>query len=434
MNTLRTSLLALCVMLLVACKHPLVIEGDGDIVELSVGERGCALEEFLAGWARCTDNAVSITESLRYRALPRAGWRFSHWDGYCAADSRGKDCEIVYDKAWIEWWDDTFPDQAAAPLTAVFVEDDGAPVTASYIASQFGAQGRTGYAALLDALFSIEGRYRYTVQQAATRSNFDRTPAWFQRLADGMLLTGPNPNSLVPGGAATFAGDFLTLADTNSSDGEISVTYLQPDRLEAKNSDFMGTYYCGHILSNGQSLFFRANLNGKGKGSMVIVSDRQGRTGLQAQISYDVSEDGTTTLDYGGARLAGSLSQDGSVFTGTQISSGVQGAGICLRSSRDKRVANVAGAYTGAWMSTQPVTAVTELVLDKLGQTVEVVVRDSIGGRNYALSPNFMLVLASGQIETRDADGAVSPDGRVLFIVQTDPNRFPTLIVYVRKG
>jgi hypothetical protein len=434
MNTLRISLLTLCVVLLAACKHPLVIEGDGDIIELTRGERGCALEEFRAGWTRCNDNGVSSTESVRYRALPRAGWKFSHWDGYCAADSRGKDCEIVFDKAWVDWWDETFPDQAAAPLTAVFVEDSGAPIAASYIASQFGAQGRTGYAALLDALFSIDGRYRYTVQQAATRSDFDRTPAWFKRLADGMLFAGPGPNSLVPSGGATSAGDFLTLADTNSSDGEISVTYLQPDRLEAKNSDFSGTYYCGHILSTGRSLFFRANLDGKGRGSMVIISDRQGRTGFQAQISYDVSEDGTTTFDYGGARLVGSLSQDGGVFAATQISSGVQGAGICLKSSRDKRVANVAGGYTGAWMSTQPVTAVTELFLDNLGQTVEVVARDSVGGRNYALNPNFMLVLASGQIETRDAYGAVSPDGRILFIVQTDPNRFPTLIVYVRKG
>jgi hypothetical protein len=166
---------------------------------------------------------------------------------------------------------------------------------------------------------------------------------------------------------------------------------------------------------------------------MIIVSDRQNRTGFQAQISYQVSADGTTTFDYGGARLAGSLSKDGSVFTATQISSSLQGAGICLRTSGNKQVANVAGGYYGAWLSTQPVTAVTELLLDNRGQTAEVVLRDSLGGRDYALDANFMLVLASGQIETRDADGAVSPDGRVLFLVQTDPNRFPTLIVYVRK-
>jgi hypothetical protein len=206
-----------------------------------------------------------------------------------------------------------------------------------------------------------------------------------------------------------------------------------PEQTEADPGVFNGTYYCGHILSNGQALFFRANMNGKGSGSLIIISDRQGRTGQQAGISYKVNEDGITTFDYAGARLAGSLSADGSVFTATQISSSLQGAGICLRASGNKRVANVAGSYYGAWISTQPVSGVTELLLDKQGQTVEAVLRDSVGGRNYSLGQNFMLVKASGEIETRDANGAVSPDSRAMFIVQTDPNKFPTLIVYVRK-
>ena len=433
MNYLRTSLTLLFCLLLAACRHPLVIKGEGDIIELRAGARGCALEEFRAAWARCTDNEVSNNETVRYRALPRPGWRFVRWEGYCAAESRGKDCEIVYDNAAVKWWEESFPDRDAAPLTAVFAPDDGAPIAAAYIASQFGVQGRTGYAALLDALFSIDGSYRYTVQQASTRNNFDRNPARFRRLADSMLVTGPNSSSLVPSGGATQAGDFLTIVDTNSGDGDISATYLQADLSDMANGAFSGTYYCGNILSNGQSLFFRANMNGKGAGSMIIVSDRQNRTGFQSRISYEVGEDGTTTFDYGGARLVGSLSKDGSVFTATQISNSLQGAGICLRTSGNKRVANVAGGYYGAWLSTQPVTAVTELLLDNRGQTAEVVLRDSLGGRNYALSANFMLVLASGKIETRDADGAVSPDGRVLFLVQTDPNKFPTLIVYVRK-
>ena len=430
---LRTSLVLILGLLLGACRHPLVIKGQGDIIELNAGLRGCALEEFQAAWPRCAENEVSGDEAVRYRALPRPGWRFLRWDGYCAPESRGADCELSYDKAAIEWWEDSFPGRDAAPLTAIFVSDDGAPVAASYIASQFGVQGRTGYAALLDAVFSIDGSYRYTVQQAGTRSDFDRTPGQFQRLADSLLLTGTGADSLLASGGATQLGDFLSLVDTDNSDGVISASYLQAELTSATTAAFKGTYYCGHVLSNGQSLFFRATMNGKGAGSMVIESDRQNREGFQAQISVAVSDDGTTTFDYGGARLVGSLSADGSVFTATQISSGVQGAAVCLRTSGNKRIANVAGGYYGAWLSTQPVTAVTELVLDSKGQTRELVLRDSAGGRNYALDANFMLVLASGQIETRDADGAVSPDGRVLFLVQTDPNRFPTLVVYVRK-
>ena len=122
------------------------------------------------------------------------------------------------------------------------------------------------------------------------------------------------------------------------------------------------------------------------------------------------------------------------MFTATQISSNVQGTAICVRASGNKMINNVAGGYYGAWISTRPVTGVTELVLDTMGQTTEAVLRDSAGGRNYSLGSNFMLVLASGEIETRAANGAVSPDGRIMFIIQTDPNKFPTLIVYVKQS
>ncbi|MDH4039082.1 MAG: hypothetical protein OEW92_03540 [Gammaproteobacteria bacterium] len=432
MTRFRILLLFICATALTACKQPLAIEGSGDIVELNRGERGCALEEFRAGWARCTDNDVLGSESLRYRALPRAGWKFSHWDGNCAAKSPGQDCLKNYDKTWVQWWDDNYPDEVIPPLTAVFVPDSGAPAAVSYIASRFGAVGRVGFAALLDALFQADGSYRFTSQQAGTRSYFDRTPASFLRQKSGLLLAGPDSASLVPSGGATAAGDFLTLADTDTSDNEVSVAYLMPEQAKAQQGAFNGTYFCGHILSNGQALFFRANMDGRGGGALIVLNRRLAGAN-QAAISYRVSPDGTTTLDYAGARLAGSLSPDGSVFTATQVSPSLQGAGICLRTSGNKMVGNVTGSYYGAWISTQPVTAVTELLLDKMGQTAETVLRDSAGGRNYALGQNFMLVKATGQITTRDADGAVSPDGRVMFIVQTDPNRFPTLIVYVRK-
>ena len=433
MNRYQAICVVVCLSALSACRHPLAIEGEGDIVELNFGIRGCSLEEFRAGWSRCADNDVTDTESVVYRGLPRPGWKFSHWTGRCANNPPGQDCPVSYKKQSIEWWEDNYPDVEPKPLTAHFVRDDQAPAAAPYIASRFGARGSAGYAGLLDALFIEDGSYRFTTVQAATGSILDRVPASFRRDKDSLLLIGPDPGSLIPAGGATAAGDFLTLVDTDPGDGEITVTYLMPEQKAADNSRFNGQYFCGHILNNGQSLFFRATMNGKGKGSLVILADRQRREGFQAPIGYNVSEDGTTTLDYGGARLAGSLSADGSVFSATQISSGVQGAGICVRASGNKMIGSVAGGYYGAWISTQPVTGVTELVLDSKGQTIENVLRDSAGGRNYSLGSNFMLVLASGEIETRDANGAVSPDGRFLFIVQTDPNKFPTLIVYVRQ-
>ena len=433
MNRYQLIVALVCLSVLSACKQPLAIEGQGDIVELNQGVRGCSLEEFQAGWSRCTDNEVTNSESLVYRGLPRPGWRFSHWTGQCTKNAPGEDCALNYNRDWVAWWDENYSNLPLPALTAVFVPDDGAPEAAPYIASRFGVRGNRGYAALLDALFVEDGSYRFTTLQAGTSSEFDREPASFRRQNDSLLLAGPEPTALVPSGGASPAGDFLTLVDTDTGDGEITVTYLMPEQQKANNSAFSGRYYCGHILTNGQALFFRATMNGEGRGALLILADRQGREGIQTQIQYDVAEDGTTTLDYGGARLAGSLSADGSVFTATQISSNVQGSGICVRASGNKMIDNVAGGYYGAWMSTQPVTGVTELVLDDRGQTRETVLRDSAGGRNYSLDRNFMLVLASGEIETRDANGAVSPDGRVLFIVQTDPNKFPTLVVYVRQ-
>ncbi|MBP6683320.1 MAG: amine oxidase, partial [Halioglobus sp.] len=119
MTPVRTLLLFTCIIVLGACKQPLAIQGEGDIVELNRGERGCALEEFRAGWTRCSSNDVFDSESLRYRALPRPGWKFSHWDGACAAESPGQDCLKTYDKQWVQWWDDNYPKEVIPPLTAV---------------------------------------------------------------------------------------------------------------------------------------------------------------------------------------------------------------------------------------------------------------------------------------------------------------------------
>ena len=59
-------------------------------------------------------------------------------------------------------------------------------------------------------------------------------------------------------------------------------------------------------------------------------------------------------------------------------------------------------------------------------------IREALTFDDVLLVPRESSVLP-GQVDTRDANGAVSPDGRVMFIVQTDPNKFPTLVVYIRK-
>ena len=95
--------------------------------------------------------------------------------------------------------------------------------------------------------------------------------------------------------------------------------------------------------------------------------------------------------------------------------------------------ANAAGSWHGSWISTGPTSAVTELLIVISGQTAEAVHVDSIGGRNYSLGSDWMLVNWDGRLETSIQDGAISADGRIAFTVNTDPSKHPTLIVYIRK-
>jgi hypothetical protein len=44
-----------------------------------------------------------------------------------------------------------------------------------------------------------------------------------------------------------------------------------------------------------------------------------------------------------------------------------------------------------------------------------------------------MLVKNDGRIDTQSNFGAVSPDGRILFVVNTNGSQFPRLAVYVKK-
>jgi hypothetical protein len=77
---------------------------------------------------------------------------------------------------------------------------------------------------------------------------------------------------------------------------------------------------------------------------------------------------------------------------------------------------------------------VTELLVNATGSTAESVHIDSTGGRAYSLGLDFMLVNWDGKLATSANYGAISINGRAMFIVYTDPNKFPTLVYYTRKS
>ena len=418
-------------LLLSACKHPLEIAGEGDIVERNEGLRGCSAEEYAAEFGNCTDNNVSEDESVLYQALPRSGWRFSHWEGGCADTAQEDVCGFEYLAAWAEVWDEHFPDLPGPALKAVFEEDRDATQGTSYIASNFGI-ANNAFSAALDALFMEDSSYRYTTQRAGTRSYFYRQPGLFERLNSGILLTSHEGEERI-GGAALPDMSFITLVDTDNSDGDSSVSLLTPTLNDASNALLSGAYYCGSIGTEGAARFARIVVDGNGGGLFQLIEDRLGASG-QAPLSYSVSEDGTTILNYSNVQLVGSMSADGQVFVSSQLQSNARGASICIKVSANHTLGTLAGSYIGALSSTQPGMGVTEILFNEAGFSAESVHIDSYGLRNYSLGRDFILVNYDGRLEAEFTDGAVSYNGQLAFMVNTDPGKFPTLVVYIRKS
>jgi YD repeat-containing protein len=108
------------ILALQACKHPLAIVGEGDIIDVSNSGHGCSLEQFQARDIACTGNEVTGDYVVNYKAEPRPGWRFVRWDGPCSQQSDFQYCRIESDEDWVVWMDDNYPDYELPPSTALF--------------------------------------------------------------------------------------------------------------------------------------------------------------------------------------------------------------------------------------------------------------------------------------------------------------------------
>lgn len=121
---MRVFCAAVVLLALQACKHPLAIVGEGDIVELNGTGRGCTLEQYQAQDAACIDNEAIGDYFVNYSAIPRPGWQFVRWDGSCGNQSVFPDCRFDLPEAAVSFWDTNFPGFDTPPLTAVFEEPD----------------------------------------------------------------------------------------------------------------------------------------------------------------------------------------------------------------------------------------------------------------------------------------------------------------------
>jgi hypothetical protein len=115
--------LLLLPVLLAACKHPLIVIGNGDIVDLNSSGHGCTLEQFQASDPACTENEVVGDYAVNYEGRPRPGWRFARWDGVCQKErSIAPHCAIEIPAAGVSWWDAQNSGPSPA-TTAVFYKN-----------------------------------------------------------------------------------------------------------------------------------------------------------------------------------------------------------------------------------------------------------------------------------------------------------------------
>lgn len=121
---IRNTVLFIAVVLLGACRHPLAIEGEGDIIERSFGHRGCSLEEFQANGDRCSENEVSDEDYIvSYEAAPRPGWAFYRWAGTpCDPGSLAPYCDYNLNRRIVNSFDEKHPEADIGATTAIFIE------------------------------------------------------------------------------------------------------------------------------------------------------------------------------------------------------------------------------------------------------------------------------------------------------------------------
>jgi hypothetical protein len=157
--TMKTLITLAAILLLQACKHPLAIIGEGDIVDLNASGHGCTLEQFQAQDPACTENDVTGFYDVIYQAIPRPGWKFVRWEGPCGVDSRKPLCSHNVSDTRLTWWEENFSD-ADVPTTTVVFERVVTEFTESEIAA-------------LGALtMHREGRNNRDVAQMAAARNY----------------------------------------------------------------------------------------------------------------------------------------------------------------------------------------------------------------------------------------------------------------------
>jgi arylsulfatase A-like enzyme len=121
MKLMKLASIAIVLLFIQACSHPIAIEGQGDVTTSlnGTGTRGCSFEQATAVPVpdNCAKNLVIGPYQETYSATARPGWKFKGWVNYCTdVIAPPYNCSFNVPAAAVQkyWWK-TMP-----PLKAVF--------------------------------------------------------------------------------------------------------------------------------------------------------------------------------------------------------------------------------------------------------------------------------------------------------------------------
>ncbi|NCF17706.1 MAG: hypothetical protein GWP63_05645 [Haliea sp.] len=230
MKKLGLLIFVVLIFTLQTCKHPLVIVGKGDIVDINNSGHGCTLEEFQAQDPACTDNEVTGDYFVNYKAEPRPGWRYVRWEGPCAPSSDFQHCYLHVPESVVSKWDEEYPDRDVPPVTAVFERITGETGYLAAGAAVAGVsyetptqRGVTG----IDGSFHYEGGepVRFTIGSTLLGEVIGQETVTVFELAGSEVLTGieidwsleNEPWATGPGEGSPYPNEFFTdtLQETN---------------------------------------------------------------------------------------------------------------------------------------------------------------------------------------------------------------------------
>ncbi len=202
---LRHCLLVIFVLLVSACRHPLAILGEGDIVDVNSHVQGCSYEDFLAGASTCVDNDVQGDYNVAYLGVARPGFRFTGWDGPCGHLSTGPYCTFLVGGSLVALWDADFGHILIPATTAQFAAltqaDAGLDSVGAFaISSASGAAPTASFVVGLDGVVSWSRDYSAIGQGTVTASGPVDTFGQFS-----FDYTDPTPEI----GQVTLQGSFI---------------------------------------------------------------------------------------------------------------------------------------------------------------------------------------------------------------------------------